>query len=116
VLKRLLPALALAACSTGGPAPQDGGSCKYDTYEGTCVLTNLWVGKPDGDVVVLEAQYETPRSTEIVRHEVDKADAGRWRQHLSDHARVACKGRVIESGSCEPSNIELQLPRLGQAP
>lgn len=110
VLKRLL-LISVAGCSMT-PGPTDGGACQYDTFEGTCVLTDLWIGETDGDRVAVEAQYETPRGTETVRHHVAARDGERMRLHLTRHARVPCRGRVITRGSCEPSSLTLELPDL----
>ncbi len=105
-------ALALAGCT---PTPaRDGGACTYDAFEGTCTLTDVWVAEDEDaqGVVTVEAQYQTPRGAETLRHRVDGSRAERLRKHLAAHPSVPCQGRVITSGTCEPSSLRVELPTL----
>lgn len=106
---RRLALVLLGGCAAT-PVAED--TCSYDRFEGTCVLTDLWVGEGHGGSVSVEAQYDTPRGTETVRHRVDRGDGERLRVHLAKHARVACRGKVITRGTCEPSSLTLELPDL----
>jgi hypothetical protein len=110
----LIRAIFLAPLVTGCAGAQGGSpACTYDEFEGTCRLTNVWMSSPEEGVVTLEAQYETPREPSIVRHEVAEGEAERWRRHLARHARLKCRGRAIETGSCDPGALEVDLPPLG---
>jgi hypothetical protein len=104
--------LALVSLTISCAAAPRGDGCEYDSYEGTCVLSDVWAASTPGDdgLVSVEAQYDTPRTPETVRHRVKPDDVEALRLRLARHPRVPCRGAVIVTGTCEPSRVEVDLP------
>jgi hypothetical protein len=100
------------SCAPSARTADDG--CEYESYEGTCVLSDVWADEQPGDdgLVRVEALYDTPRAPETVRHHVHPDEVERLRRHLAAHPRVPCRGQVIVAGTCEPSRVEVELPPL----